>query len=454
MTEDTIAAISTAVGEGAIAIVRLSGPRAFEISDAIFISSSGRPSEFLTHTIHFGKIGRNGDLIDQVMLSVMRAPRTYTAENVVEINCHGGSLTSRKILAACLNNGARLAEPGEFTKRAFLNGRIDLTQAEAVMDLISAKTDLAHSAAAHTLEGHLAKRVEQMRQQLITTLAHLEAQIDFPEEDISPDTRAKLVRDVDDVIQELRRLLATSREGKILREGVAVAIIGRPNVGKSSLMNVLLGQERSIVAPTPGTTRDTIEETANIRGIPVRFTDTAGIRNARGAVEGIGVARSRNALSASALVLLVLDASRPSSRADRDLAKLSLGKPVVQVLNKIDLPRKLKQPPDFEAVSSAEVSAATGDGIEYLKDLIVDQVWSGRATTNEFNVAINERHSSALSSAINALVSGGEQLKSAAPNEFVSQELRIALDAIGEIVGKTSTEFILDKIFSTFCIGK
>jgi tRNA modification GTPase len=454
MTDDTIAAISTAIGEGAIAIVRLSGPRAFEIADAIFICSRGKPSEFLSHTIHFGKIGRNGDLIDQVMLSVMRAPRTYTAENVVEINCHGGSLTARKILTACLSNGARLAEPGEFTKRAFLNGRIDLTQAEAVMDLISAKTDLAHSAAAHTLEGHLTKRVEQMRQQLITTLAHLEAQIDFPEEDISPDTRETLVRDVDNVTQELRRLLATSREGKILREGVAVAIIGRPNVGKSSLMNVLLGQERSIVTPFPGTTRDTIEETANIRGIPVRFTDTAGIRRARGAVEGMGVTRSRNALSASALVLLVLDTSRPSSPADRGLAKLSLGKPVVQVLNKIDLPRKLKQPPDIQAMSSAKVSAATGDGIEHLKDLIASQIMSSHATSNEFDVVINERHADALSRAIDALSCSVEQLKSASPNEVVSQELRIALDSIGEIVGKTSTDDILDKIFSTFCIGK
>jgi tRNA modification GTPase len=454
MTDDTIAAISTAIGEGGIAIVRLSGPRAFEIADAIFVSSVGKPSEFPSHTIHFGRIGRNGDLIDQVMLSVMRAPRTYTAENVVEINCHGGSLTARKILAACLSNGARLAEPGEFTKRAFLNGRIDLSQAEAVMDLISAKTDLAHSAAAHTLEGHLTKRVEQARQRLITALAHLEAQIDFPEEDISPDTRAKLIGDIDDVIQQLRQLLATSREGEILREGVAIAIIGRPNVGKSSLMNVLLGQERSIVTPIPGTTRDTIEETSNLRGIPVRFTDTAGIRKPRGAVEGIGVERSRNALSASALVLFIVDGSRPFSQGDRALARLCSGKPAIQVLNKVDLPRKLKLPVGLQRLPSTEVSAATGDGIERLKDLIADEVWSGRATTNEFDVAINERHADALSRAVESLTRASERLNSAAPIEFASQELRIGLDAIGEIAGKTSTEDILNKIFSAFCIGK
>ena len=454
MTDDTIAAISTAIGEGGIAIVRLSGLRAFEIADAIFVSSRGKPSEFPSHTIHFGKIGRNGDLIDQVMLSVMRAPRTYTTEHVVEINCHGGSLAARKILAACLTHGARLAEPGEFTKRAFLNGRIDLTQAEAVMDLISAKTDLAHSAAAHALDGHLTKHVEQARQRLIMVLAHLEAQIDFPEDDISPDTRAKLVRNADDVNQQLRGLLATSREGKILREGVAVAIIGRPNVGKSSLMNVLLGHERSIVTPIPGTTRDTIEETANIRGIPVRFTDTAGIRKARSAVEGIGVERSRNALTASALVLFVLDASRPFTQADRVLEDLCAEKPALLVLNKIDLPRKLKLPPNSRTLPSAEVCAVTGDGIERLKDLIADKVWSGQATTNEFDVAINERHADALARAIDALTRALELLKSAAPNEVASQELRIGLDAIGEIVGRTSTEDILDKIFSTFCIGK
>ena len=312
--EDTIAAISTPLGAGGIAIVRLSGPRALAVADALFCATRGRPSEFATHTVHHGTIRHDGDLLDEVLLTVMRAPHSYTTEDVVEISCHGGHLTARCILARCLEQGARLAEPGEFTRRAFLNGRIDLTQAEAVMDLIRAKTGRAHLAAANALEGHLARRIEELRDRLISVLAQAEAHIDFPDEDITPDTREKLLAELEAVGEQIKRLLATAHEGRVLREGISVAIIGRPNVGKSSLMNALLGQDRCIVTPVPGTTRDVLEEIANIRGIPVRLTDTAGIRKARGHVEAIGVGRARKTLDSSDLILHVLDISRPFSK--------------------------------------------------------------------------------------------------------------------------------------------
>ena len=452
MIEDTIAAISTPIGEGGIAIIRLSGPSALRIADSLFNTSRGKPSEFSSHTIHFGTMGANGDLIDQVMLTVMRAPRTYTAEDVVEINCHGGLLTARKILASCLQNGARLAVPGEFTKRAFLNGRIDLTQAEAVMDLISAKSDRAQTAAAHALEGHLAKRIDETRERLVTVLAHIEAHIDFPEEDIAPDSRDKLRADLEAIIEFLENLLATAHEGKILRDGLPVTIIGRPNAGKSSLMNALLGEDRSIVTPIPGTTRDTIEEFANIRGIPVRFTDTAGIRKPRGKVEGIGVKRSRKALDSCALVLHILDGSRPFAEADSDLAKLYGRKPVIHVRTKVDLLQRLNLPQKF--ASAIGVSARTGAGLEDLKSALEERVWSGRTLSGTFDIVVNERHADALRRALNSLMESLALMKRSAEMELISQHLRIGLNAVGEIVGKTSTDDILDKVFSSFCIGK
>jgi tRNA modification GTPase len=452
--EDTIAAISTPIGEGGIAIIRLSGPRAFEIADAMFVSPRGKPSHFQTHTIHFGTIGNNGELLDQVMLTVMRAPRTYTAEDVVEINCHGGLLNARNILFCCLKHGARLAEPGEFTKRAFLNGRIDLTQAEAVMDLIGAKTDRAHAAAAHALEGHLSRRIKEVRERLVTVLAHIEAHIDFPEDDIATDTRDQWLTNTEEIVHVLNHLLATVREGKILREGVSVAIVGRPNAGKSCLMNALLGQDRSIVTPIPGTTRDAIEETANVRGIPVRFTDTAGIRRPRGAVEEIGIGRSRKILELSELVLHILDTSRAFSRDDDELAALYGQKPVIQVHNKIDLDRKLKLPANFPRKESVEVSSVRGDGIEELKDRIERIAWSGHVGSTRLDIAINERHADAIRRASDSLTCAIEELQKNSTPELVSQQLHIGLDAVGEIVGMTATEDILAKIFSTFCIGK
>ena len=452
--EDTIAAISTPIGEGGIAIVRLSGPRAIAVAEAIYVSPRGPVSSFPTHTVHFGQIGQNGQMLDQVMLTVMRAPKSYTAEDVVEINCHGGLLTAKSILAQCLKHGARLAEPGEFTKRAFLNGRIDLTQAEAVMDLIGAKTSRAHTAAMHALEGHLSQRLEQARERLITVLAHVEATIDFPEDDLSADTREKWLADTTAIAEFLNQLLATAQDGRILRHGIAVAIIGRPNAGKSSLMNALLGQERSIVTPIPGTTRDTIEETASIRGIPIRLTDTAGIRKPRGTVESHGIKRSRNSLSTSDLVLHVLDGSRAYSKGDLELAELYEGKPAIQVITKFDLQQKLVLPAKFPKRNPVSVSALRGDGIEQLKDGIESMSWSGHVGSAAVDVAINERQADAVQRSLNYLTSAIHQMKSGATLEIISQDLRAGLDTIGEIVGKTATEDILTKIFSTFCIGK
>ena len=452
--DDTIAAISTPIGEGGIAIIRISGPTALAVADHIFHSRDGRATEFPSHTLHFGTIGRNGEMIDQVMLAVLRAPRTYTKEDTVEINCHGGVLTARKILALCLQNGARLAEPGEFTKRAFLNGRLDLTQAEAVMDLIRAKSDRAHTAAVHELEGHLSAKINQAREKLIAILAHIEAHIDFPEEDIAPETRETLLRDTKAVLAFVRSLLATAREGKILREGISVAIVGRPNVGKSSLLNALIGADRSIVTSVPGTTRDTIEETTSISGVPFRLTDTAGIRKTRGAAEQIGVERSRKALDISEIVLLVLDSSKPLNAADRELAKHSQGKNTLLVLNKVDLPTRLRLPDDLANIQSVKISATNGTGLDTLRDKLVNLAYSGKVGTTDVDVAINERQNALLESSEKYLTESICVFNSKQPLEIIAQQLRRSLSAIGEITGKTATEDVLSKIFSTFCIGK
>ena len=384
----------------------------------------------------------------------MRSPRTYTKEDTVEINCHGGVLTARKALALCLQSGARLAEPGEFTKRAFLNGRLDLTQAEGVMDLIRAKSDRAHAAAVHELEGHLSAKINQARDRLLTILAHIEAHIDFPDEDLGPEVRADLLRGTEETLNFLRFLLATAREGKILRDGISVAIVGRPNVGKSSLLNALVGKDRSIVTPIPGTTRDTIEESASIKGVPFRFTDTAGIRRSRGAAEKLGVCRSRNTLATSEIVLHVCDASKPMTSADSDIMRACPNTNTILVLNKADLPRRFRLSPEIRGRKYLLVSALRGDGLDVLQTELLDLAYSGTVGTADIDVAINTRHTASLEAADKYLTEACHQLKEVVAIEIVSQQLRLSLDCIGVIVGKTSTDDMLDRIFSTFCIGK
>ena len=465
MFDDTIAAIATPLGEGGLAVIRISGPHALKVADQCFVpvgKRSVKPSAAITHTIHFGRITRNGQNVDEVLLSIMRAPRTFTREDVVEITCHGGLLPAKLVLDTVLENGARMAEPGEFTRRAFLNGRIDLAQAEAVADLIHSRTELALQAANEQLAGKLSQRINELRDEMLKTLAHIEAHIDFPDEDIAPDTKDQLVARLESGIAFMDELLRTANEGQILRHGIRAAIVGRPNAGKSSLLNQLLGHDRAIVSAIPGTTRDTIEETANIRGLPVVFIDTAGLREGRDEIEMEGIRRSRATLEKAEFILHVFDSSEPLTEADHHYLAEFAGKKRILVLNKTDLPKRLALPavlplPEGEGRGEGEfvsVSCLTGDGINALKDAIKELAWSGQIKAEMLQVMINSRHQEALTRARNATLRTTEAFRSGRTLELVAMDLRIAVNAIGEIVGKTTTEDLLDSIFSQFCIGK
>jgi tRNA modification GTPase len=458
MFNDIIAAIATPLGEGGLAVVRISGAQAFEVADKIFLpvgKSSLKPSAAPTHTIHFGKIVRHGETVDEVLLSVLRAPRTFTREDTIEISCHGGILPAKLVLDTILENGARLAEPGEFTRRAFLNGRLDLAQAEAVADLIHSRTELALAAANEQLAGKLSQRINALRDDLMKILAHVEAHIDFPDEDISPDTKAQLLKRLENGIAFMDELLRTANEGQILRRGIRAAIVGRPNAGKSSLLNQLLGHDRAIVSPIAGTTRDTIEETANIRGMPVVFIDTAGLREGRDEIEVEGIRRSRESLEKAELILHVLDTSESLTKADENYLAEFSGKKRILVLNKIDLPKKLELPENVIRQSPLVVmSCLSGHGIEVLKGAIKNLVWAGKIEAGMLQVMINSRHQEALGRARAAALETIAALRADKSLELVALDLRIAVNAVGEIVGKTTTEDLLDSIFSQFCIGK
>jgi tRNA modification GTPase len=456
MLTDTIAAIATPLGEGGIAVIRVSGPRALEFANACF-HPAGRtpttPSTAATHTVHYGHIRqRDGTLVDEVLLTVLRAPRTFTREDTVEVSCHGGVLPAKLVLEAFLAAGARAAEPGEFTRRAFLNGRIDLTQAEAVADIIHARTELALAAANEQLSGSLSREIHRLRDDLMTALAHVEAHIDFPDEDLSPDTQGPLTARMTGALSLLDHLLQTAREGQILRRGIRAAIIGRPNAGKSSLLNRLLGHSRAIVSPVPGTTRDTIEETAGIRGLPVVFIDTAGLRSPGDAIEEEGIRRSRETISRAELVLHVTDMSQPWSDEDRERWAEVQGRAAILVCNKADLPPG-QDPRDLPA-GRVEVSCETGAGIEALKDRIRDRILAGTVRAGMFQATINARHQEALRRGRDGIDRARTALVEGRGLEIVAMELRIGVQAIGEVVGKTATEDLLDAIFSQFCIGK
>ena len=456
MPDATIAAIATPLGEGGLAVVRLSGTRAFAVADKCFLpvgKSSVKPSAAPTHTIQFGKIIRDGTVIDEVLLAVLRAPRTFTREDTIEISCHGGLLPAKLVLDALLASGARQAQPGEFTKRAFLNGRIDLAQAEAVADLIHSRTELALAAANEQLAGKLSQRINQLRDDLMLTLAHIEAHLDFPEEDISPDTKEKLLLRLEYGVAFMDELLRTADEGQILRRGIRAAIVGRPNAGKSSLLNQLLGRDRAIVSHLPGTTRDTIEEMANIRGIPVVFIDTAGLRESPDEIEREGIRRSRKSLAQAEFILHVLDASETLTAADEKYFTEFADKKRIIVCNKTDLPGKLYLP-DNLSVSIVNVCSVSGEGIEPLKDAIKSLVWAGEIKAEMLQVAINSRHQDVLKRARSAIRQAGDALRNDLTLELVAIDLRIAANAVGEVVGKTTTDDLLDSIFSTFCIGK
>src|SRR5262245_12478424 len=462
MLDDTIAAIATPLGEGGLAVIRISGPQALAAADKSFVpvgTHSSKPSQAQTHTILFGHIVRNSKTVDEVLLSVLRAPRTFTREDVVEVTCHGGLLPAKMVLDTILANGARLAEPGEFTRRAFLNGRIDLAQAEAVADLIHSRTELALRAANEQLAGKLSAKINELREQMVKTLAHIEAHIDFPDEDIAPDTREQLLGRLEKGVAFMDAVLRTANAGQSLRRGIRAAIIGRPNAGKSSLLNQLLGRDRAIVSPIAGTTRDTIEETANIRGLPVVFVDTAGLREAGDLIEQEGIRRSRETVAQAELILHIFDVSEPFSGQDEKYLKQFAHKKRIIVRNKIDLAPKLTFPPEPASNHNAlppvvDVCALTGLGIESLKDAIKDLVWVGEIKAEMLQVMINSRHQDALRRAREATVRTLEALRSDLTLELVAMDLRLAVNAVGEVVGKTATEDLLDMIFSQFCLGK
>jgi tRNA modification GTPase len=452
--EDTIAAISTPLGVGGIAIVRMSGSHAFDVADAVFHSSQGKPSTFASHTIHHGKIIEAGEIVDEVMLSILRAPRTYTTEDTIEINCHGGLVTAQRILALCLRNGARMADPGEFTKRAFLNGRLDLTQAEAVMDLISAKTQRAQAAAMQALEGKLYRHIEAIRQRIITILAHIEAHLDFSEEDIELATRESLYADIEQCIQAAQKLSETARSGRILREGILIAIVGRPNVGKSSLMNALVGRDRSIVTHIPGTTRDSVEELITIHGFPIRLTDTAGYRRKCGTIEGFGINRMHKVLSEAEIVIHVVDASRKFSVLDLEILSFCKTKSVVQVFNKADLKTLIIPPLEWHHYKRINMSAVTGFGLDSLKNEILKCISNKSCITSTSEVFINERHNNLLTRIIWFLNRTKKSILNDTGFEIIAHDMRQALLLSGEITGHIINEDVLDRLFESFCIGK
>lgn len=445
--QDTIAAIATPFGQGAVSLIRISGDRAGEITEEIFQSVPlVKP-----RTATLGNIvsAEDGSTIDQVLLTFFNNPASYTGEDLAEIACHGGILVTQKVLETVLAAGARPAEPGEFTLRAFLNGKMDLTQAESVMDLIEARTELALRAANQQLEGQLGDRIRQIRQELLGVLAHIEAFIDFPDEDIDPDTTDAIAERLRGIIESENQLIATAEQGRILREGVATVICGAPNVGKSSLLNVLLGFERAIVSEHAGTTRDTIEETINLKGIPLRLIDTAGVRESADTIEQQGIDRTAQQLAKADLVLEIVDTNQPKSETVLVASRPS-GNHHLRILNKSDLPRD----PSWEGESGIEVSCLNRAGIEQLADAIYQKLTSGDVNWSANLTAINARHRHCLIRSKSLAEKALEALLSNHSAEFIALEVRESLDAIGAVIGKADTEELLGEIFSSFCIGK
>lgn len=506
--DDTIAAISTPLGEGGIGIVRLSGPLALAIADEMFAGKSAlKPSQFKNYTVHYGKIVRrtraqrnflNGgeeirEEIDEVILTVMRGPKSYTAEDVVEISCHGGMVPLKAILTLAVDLGARLAEPGEFTKRAFLNGRIDLTQAEAVLDMIQARTEAFLKVSHQQLKGELSSELESIREALIAVYTEIEAAVNFPEDEIdafdgaqappfkagtggaaqshperSPaiyggdsrrvdaGARKEIFEKITSAHERVNRLLRSSDQGRILREGIKIVLCGKPNVGKSSLLNVLLRQPRAIVSQIPGTTRDTIEETAQIKGIPFQLVDTAGVLEPHDLVEAEAVERSRLSMQGADLILFVVDSSEPLSVEDKQVISNILGRNILVVANKCDLPPALPEE-EIQHIcpkkSVIKISALKKTGIEELENAIVESVWEGSVTTEGILVS-NARHIESLKNSQENLAKARQIMEEGISLEFVSEEIKSAVNALDAITGRNIDADLLEKIFSQFCIGK
>jgi tRNA modification GTPase len=497
-SQDTIAAIATPLGEGGLGVIRVSGSQAISVVNQIFCSSKAKDlSKVESHTCHYGTIvepsprprqtsgespvglatspekgegvlpspisGEGGrrpgeGIIDEVVVTLFRAPQSYTGEDVVEISAHGSPFTLRKILGLCLQKGARLAGPGEFTERAFLSGKMDLTQAEAVAELIRAKTDKSQAAALAQLQGRLAEKVRSLRAKLLPLLAHVEVGLDHSDEDHDFLSRERLTANCHEVEQEIEDLLDSAHISKILREGFRIALLGRPNVGKSSLLNALLKEERAIVTPIPGTTRDTLEENLNLQGIPVILTDTAGLRRqTEDPVERLGIERTRKSLAGADAVIGLFDGSEDLTPEDEEVIREAMTKPHIWVINKSDLPQHLP-PKSLHAQNGGatvvNLSAKTGEGLEGLIQSITDLALTEKARAAEAQWLLNARHEAALARAKEALARATESARADAYEECVALELQTALGALGEVIGETTTEELLDQIFSQFCVGK
>ncbi|MBU5211467.1 tRNA uridine-5-carboxymethylaminomethyl(34) synthesis GTPase MnmE [Heyndrickxia oleronia] len=461
MEFDTISAISTPMGEGAIAIVRLSGDQAIEITDKLFVGVSGKKLENVSsHTIHYGKIidPTTDEVVEEVMVSVMKAPKTFTRENIVEINCHGGLVSVNRVLQLVLRYGARLAEPGEFTKRAFLNGRIDLSQAEAVMDLIRAKTDRAMNMALGQMEGRLSKLIQKLRQEILEVVAHVEVNIDYPEyDDVEEMSHRMLKEKANYVRDELKKLLQTAGQGKILREGLSTAIIGRPNVGKSSLLNSLVQENKAIVTDIPGTTRDVIEEYVNVRGVPLRLVDTAGIRETEDIVEKIGVERSRKVLKEADLILLVLNYADDLTKEDEQLFEAVKGMDVIVIINKTDLPQKINMDKVKELSNEHKVittSLLEEKGVDDLEEAISSMYFQGSIEASDLTYISNSRHIALIGQALDAIEDVLSGIEFGTPIDIIQIDLTRTWELLGEIIGDTVQESLINQLFSQFCLGK
>lgn len=457
--DDTIAAISTANGEGGIGIVRISGKESFNILKKIFVLKNEKNiKDFKSHTVKYGYIidPNTKEKIDEVLVTFMKEPKTYTREDIVEINCHGGIISVKSILQKVLENGARLSEPGEFTKRAFLNGRIDLSEAEAVIDIIRSKTDESAKIAVEQSQGKASKKVKNISKQLLDALAHIEAAVAFPEDDIEDVVSDKVKKSIKDIIVDINDLIKSSKTGKIFRDGLNTIIVGKPNVGKSSLLNTLIDEKKAIVTNIPGTTRDVIEEYINIRGIPVKLVDTAGIRNTEDLVEKIGVEKSKEYIEKADLIVLILDSSRELEEEDKEIIEFIKDKKTIVIINKIDLENKL----DLNYIEGyfnkdliVHTSINDERGIDLLKDKIVSLFNSGNISIKDVYIT-NIRHVDILVKAKNSLKEGFNTLNMNLPLDMASVELREAYLKLGEITGEAYSDDILDKIFSDFCIGK
>jgi tRNA modification GTPase len=455
---DTIAAIATNLGESGVSIIRVSGDKALNIVSTIFRGKSDRKlDDIKTYTMRYGFIidRDTEEKLDEVIVSYMKGPRSFTAEDTIEINCHGGVVITRRILEEVVKAGARLALPGEFTKRAFLNGRIDLSQAEAVIDIITAKTELSAKSALEQSGGKLSREIMILRDRLLEVIAHIEATVDYPEDDLEEVTADRAKVSIQDIVERVNELLSSADEGKILREGLSTVIVGKPNVGKSSILNALLMETRAIVTDVPGTTRDVIEEYISIDGIPVKIIDTAGIRDTEDVVEKIGVERSREKVGSADLVVLVLDISRELSEEDKEVINFIKDKKYIVLLNKVDLKPKINRE-DIKELNSNYIinfSAKTGEGLDRFKEVIKELFFKGEVRAKEVMVT-NTRHKEALIKARESLSSANNALENTFAIDLASIDLRDAWKQLGEISGDTIEEDIIDKIFSKFCLGK